>query len=292
MPLSQTGSPYSCKTSNQSKRQRRACDEEDKEKGRFGANAFVRKGILSEADFQSSNVAAAITKILAAEAVCDAYVLRDTSGAYDGGAPVTGKSGGRQKEKDINIVHTLTLADLEYVGNESFWEFMKGSANQWDWVGWTSSRAWPVIGPELKISPKGPIGDDPDVDIEGEITVSYSRNGLLKSYASDLAALNVAPFLPLLSLAVGGTSTATIGVGALDTTVTIAKATELDLVVRFTGALTYEKREGVKLPGTLVVTPQGSLVGQVPLPGTYTVHVRGENSCGVLGEVEVTLIVI
>lgn len=282
--MAQNGSPFACKT-GKAQRNFLACDEEN-EKARIGTFALVEKGIITAA--MLSDPAAFLTALLAAELACTAYVYREVSGAYDGGSPVTGRAGGRLKEKTVGKAHTATIGIFDYVGNEDHWESNEGRAREFDAFFFTESRVWPVMGTDLGITVVPPISDDPDLDIEATVTLRWNKKGLLKSYPADVAGVDVKPFIPFTGLSNGDGSTGTID----GETVTVANSGAVDIIPAFTGADTYRAKPGSDFPAWLSVNAAGHLVGTAPATDTtVTVGVQAQTGCGILGEVMVTIVV-
>lgn len=291
MPL-QTGSPYSCKTAN-AKRTRKACDQKDEnEAARISVHCFVDKSV----NLKGLSGLALATAILTAEAACKAYIIRESSGAYDGGEDVVGKAGGRQTERVTNTKHGITGTDPEYVGNETFWSTMRAAQNTYNYVGVTASRAWPVLGQSLAIAGKGPISDDPTASIEGEFTVGWNKFAPLVSVPIDVAALDAAPFLPFVSLTNAVGSGATLTQTADLETITVAAGEDVEVTALFTGAVSYgirsEDGEPLDIEASIdQATGVLSYAADVAGEGRHLLFIRGENACGVFGEVQVAIVV-
>lgn len=282
--MAQTGSPFACKT-DKARRKFYACDA-PREKARFGSFALVDKGVITP----GLKGAALVAAILAAELICKATVYREVAGSYDGGSPVMGRSGGRLTERQISLTHTVTIGLFDYVGNETHWQGNVANSKDYDAFFFTSSRAWPAQDKDLGISVVGGIVDDPNADIEATATIRWNHPDPLISIEADVPALDVKPFLAFTGLTNEAGSTATID--ANTETVTVATGATLDVLPEFEGAVDFMLKDGSSLPNWLTLTPTGHLTGTAPATASTTVvTIQAETVCGILGEVEVTVIV-
>jgi hypothetical protein len=283
-----TNSPYGC-AQRAARRSNVVCGEGDGplEKARISDVAFVKKGLITGGDFATISA-----KIKTLEAACNAFVIRDLIGSYDGGTPTEAEVGGRSKTKTVNRAHVVSLSDRIYAGeNEDFWSVMEEQAAQYDVFLFTEKRAWVVQNTALKIVVKPEISNDPDAYIAAAVTLTWSKLALPRSIPFDRGILEDAPFLPFVSLtSVGGAGTVTN-----QTTVTVPENDPIEVTALFTGATGYELR-GLDEAGLgesdLTATAAGHVVSAAGLSvGTYQIFVRGTNACGILGEVGVKLVV-
>jgi hypothetical protein len=292
MATSQSGSPFDCKTQDAIRRQR-SCDEADSgETARISTHVFIDKSV----NIKGLSGTPLSVAILAAELACKAHVIREASGTYDGGEDVTGAAGGRQSEKVTNVAHGLTGTDPAYVGNEAFWAMMRATQKNWNYLGVTERRAWPVIGQSLAIRGKGPIGDDPAQQIQGEFTVKYNHLDPIVSIPIDIDKLNEAPFLPFVSIVTQGSNAATLASTPSLETAVIAVGENMIVKATFTGGVEYSLRgeNGDPLGISAVIDPVTGVLTFTPVVGEvgeHLVYVRAESACGILGEVQLRITV-
>lgn len=299
----QTGSPYSCASQQDAKRQNSSCNQDgDAELARISTHAFIQKGVIAKSLVTAARAGlpgaaqALALAITAAELACLGYVIREASGSYDGGSPVTGKATGRNSEQTISTKHVISGSDPKYVGNELFWANMRATAKKYDYFGGTSSRAWVVQNQSIAIDFKPAITDVPTDQIAGDFTVTYNDLNPLLSVGVDMEALGEAPFLPYTGLSAGATNAATLTSTATLERIAVGSADLLSYTAAFTGAVDYSIRpeSGALLPLGLSVAVDTGILTWTPTVaqvGTYQVFLRGESACGVLGEVELEIIV-
>src|SRR4028119_806951 len=158
---------YNC--NNQSNR---VCDpcEEQAEFNRVIHTAFVKKGTT----IVTTDPVAFATSLLAAEVACNAVIIRNVNGTYDGGTTTMGKGYGKEPERVLGMAHTMTYGDKDIIPNIPFYNDFKRNARGFDMYFMTDSRAWPVKDATLSVSPKVPITDDNNTKIEGEVTVKWN----------------------------------------------------------------------------------------------------------------------
>ncbi len=268
----------------------RACDDcPVQENKRIVHVAFVKTGVV----IPKSTPAQMMTAILAAELACDAVVIRNVSGSYDGGTLVEGKGPGKQVSRVNGGTHNVIFTDFNYVGNEEFWNAFKRKSQGYSMIYFTSERAW--FGPKaLSVSPKPAFDEDIQAFIEAEITVKWSSADNPVSYLANVDDLTncqqlfdyaeLDGFEPIS----GNQSTIdgdviTIEEGdnlnvSLDTGVTLGSVT-VDSGTLPTGTAVSVSNELVVLSGTPSVA------------GTYEVIIRASNPCGISTEFTITIIV-
>jgi hypothetical protein len=293
--MAQKGNPYDCTTSASAVRRSVGCDQNDSlEKSRISTHVFSEKSV----QLGGLTGAALARAILAAELACKAVVIREASGAYDGGADQQSTSvGGRGSSQVTNILHTVTGTDPAYVTNVDWWAAMRINQSKYNYLGVTESRAWESLNNGLSITGRGPIKDDLS-PILGEFTVSWLRNAPFNSVPIDANLLNQAPFLAFVSAAANAQNEASLSSSDTLELMTVAVGDLLSVKVKFTGATDYGFRptedDGLALPeglninqatGDLTFTPAAGDVGE------YLVTLRGESACGVLGEVQARIVV-
>lgn len=256
------------------------CNPEEEGAGIYHA-ALVKKGTVID----KSTPDTYRTSLLAAETACNAYILRNIYGNYDGGTAQFGKSYGGATPKKIGGEHTTTLADPQYVGNEDFWNSMSDRAAGYNLHMIGQTRAWEIDKP-LTVTSKGAIVEDFKEIIEGEITIKWNDRNNPVSVPFNREGIETYPTLTTGALVNNGTATIN------GYTITEAAAAAIDVEIPVTGAVSYALAAGSSLPtGLAFDTETGVLSGSVATEGTYTFVLTGSNACGITGGKEITLII-
>lgn len=271
-------------------RNAKACYKEE------GAGVYHAALIDKTAVIDRSTPETYMTTLLAAEAACKAFILRNIYGSYDGGTAQTGKSYGGGTPRRIGAEHTLTVADPQYVGNEAFWNAMQDQASKYNLEFFTESRVWPVKGKALTIDAKGAIVEDFKEIIEGSITMKWNDKDNPVSEPANVSDLATFPELALGTVVSNGDETYTPGTH----TATIAVSGALDLLIPFTNAVTHEvpagdERTALTADGVVIADTGTALRLTAPVstltPGSYSFTAAGSTACGVSGSQRFTLIV-
>ena len=266
---------------------KRSCDDcPTSERNKVIHVAFVRKGTT----INKSTGALYMSTLLAAELACNAYIIRNVSGEYDGGAFTEGTGPGKQISRPLGGTHQITFTDFNYVGNESFWNTFKLTSSNYEMHFFTDTRGWYVDKP-VSVTPKPAITADNQTEIEAAITVKWSSKDNPISYLADVDDLEACQALFTFGTFVNeSNSLATIS-GA---TLTLDSG---DIINTYTDtAVTLASVEVVEgtLPTGLAVSVSGTKVyitGSSVATGTYAVSIRASNSCGVSGEFDATIII-
>lgn len=253
--------------------------------------AFVKRGT-------TIGTSTIVADIMTAELTGNAYVIRNVSGAYDGGKGSFGKGLGKQLKRLVGKSHSLTFIDFSYVANVQYWSDMENQAANYDLYFCTDTYAWVVANAFLSIEAMGKITDDNQTFIEGDIAVTWSKKTNPINYISSVDSLATCQQLfngDALSFANQSGSTATIVPGVID---------EIDLV-RISSSINARLQTGINLSSVSVVSgtlptgltlsysgPYITLTGTTTLAvGTYTIVIKGANSVGVAGQKTVKFVI-
>ncbi|MES2731714.1 MAG: Ig domain-containing protein [Bacteroidota bacterium] len=274
-------SAFNC--TNQSNR---SCDEcgELQELNRVIHVAYVKKGVT----ITTSSAAAMAAAILAAELACNAVVIREVNGTYDGGAVSVGKGFGKEPERVLGMAHTLVYADKDYVANVEFYNDFKFVARGYDMYFMTDTKAWKVVGTALSIAPKGAITDDNKTYIEGEITVKWNFKNNPLPYSIDTDDFEECPEL---NLTVG---TLVTYVNSAGITYTIAEDTaggSLDLSSTASGTLVFSLLTGTLPAGLSLNAATGTITGTPTAAGSSSLTFQVENACGIKGTLDIIIVI-
>lgn len=254
--------------------------------------ALVRKGTT----ISKTSPTAYMQSILDAEKACNAFILRNTYGTYDGGTAQFGKSYGGGTPRRIGSEHTLTVADPQYVGNETFWNAFIYQSNQFDVYFFTQTRVWAITGKALVVDPKGAIVEDFKEIIEGQIAIKWNDKNNPVSEEINMDGIAVYPSLAAGTVVSNGDET----YNATNHTITVSKVTELDVLIPFTSAVTHSIPDAAELSAledagaTVADTGAGLRINAATnalTEGTYAFTVKGANSCGIAGTQAFTLVV-
>lgn len=231
--------------------------------------------------------------ILTAELAGTAYVIRNVSGAYDGGKGTYGKGLGKAIKRLLAKTHVLTFIDFSYVANAAYWAAMEGQAQNYDLYFFTDTQVWVQTNAYLSIEAIGKITDDNTTFIEADITATWSFTSNPLNYPASVDLLAICQQLfngSAISFTNSSGSTASIISGSglipdeidmvhgstvinakLNAGVAIASASVVDGVLPAGIALSYS--------GNYLV-----LTGTATTAGTYYVTVVGSNATGVSGQ--------
>jgi hypothetical protein len=253
--------------------------------------AFVKRGT----SISTSN---SVTDILAAELAGTAYVIRNVSGAYDGGAATFGKGLGKQVQRKLAKKHTLTFIDFNYVSNVQYWADMEDQAANYDLYFFTDTQAWIQTNAYLSIEAKGTITDDNQTFIEASVSVTWSYKSNPINYSADVDSLSNCQQL------FDGTAVSFSNLSGSTGTIIPSSTDEIDLV-RNSSSLNAHLQTGFNLSSVSVI--DGSLPAGLTLSytgpyitltgtatqavGTYIVVIKGANSVGVAGQKTVKFVI-
>jgi hypothetical protein len=275
----------------------RECDNcNTDEKNKIVHVAFVKKGTTIDV----STAVGFTSAILSAEIACNAYVIRNVSGAYDGGSFTEGKGAGKQVSRITGGKHVVTFTDFDYVANVAFWNGFKKAASGFDIYFFTDTYGWKTANSFLSVFPKGTISDNIEEFIEATIECKWSSQDLPLNYKANVDDLATCPALfdptSLHFTNISG-STATIIPGSG------GSADEIDLVSGSTN-LHASLTAGVSMDALLIVNgqlPSGVIAsisgttirlnGIATVPGTFVATIRAQSPCGVGADVTVKFVV-
>lgn len=247
--------------------------------------AFARKG----ATVTKTSVASLISSLKALELTCDAIILRDVLGSYNGGSYNEEPAGGSQATMITGGSHEITVTDFHAINNTVGMNALRRMAKDYDMYFFTHTRAFLVDGKVLSIKPTQPISDDFQSTIKGQWVITWSGIDLPLNLTGLTTGLSEIPSLGVVTLESVGAGTASV----LGQQITIPSAAALEVDVNFaSAATTYGVDDESELPTGLVLNSNtGQLTGSVAADGEYTFNVIGRNACGIAGLAEITLIV-
>lgn len=254
--------------------------------------AFIKRGTTI-----AKNASTIISEILAAELACNAYLIRNVNGEYDGGTFSDRPGRGKQDTGNGPGVHNVTYTDSNSLTNRDFYNGMKNVGSNYYMIFFTPEVAHFAEAP-LRVMPKGAITRDINTYQEGEMMVRWTYKDLPAVVLGvDDDGLEACPELftfdaDYLYNQSGADATVISG-----DEITITSGDDID--VRYD---TYVDIESVSLddssdalPDGLELSSSGNAIiisGTTTETGTYTIQIVGQNACGVSGVVPVTLIVV
>jgi hypothetical protein len=251
--------------------------------------AFVKRGTT----ISTATLTSAITAIKAAELACNAYVVRNVSGIYDGGTAQKGKGAGKQVSKTLSKKHTITYTDFNMVNNISFYNDFEDQAKNFDLYYFTSNLVWVATNSFVSLEAKTPITDNIETFIEGTVIVEWSNRNTPLPYASTVDNIADCQLLfdgtSMVFSNVSGSAATIVGSevsvhSGSPLSIKVDTGISLDTAVVYSGTLPA----GYTIDtSTTFITIAGTSVST----GIYELVVRGENACGISGAVEVTIII-
>lgn len=265
----------------------RSCDDcPTQERNKIVHVAFVKKGTT----INKTTPALLMSSLLAAELACNAYIVRNVSGEYDGGTPTEGTGPGKQISRPLGSAHQATFTDFNYVSNVEFWNTFRFVAQNYEMYFFTDTLAWYVNKP-VSASAKGTITNDYQTFIEALVTVKWSNVANPIPYKSDVDQLENCQTLFTFGTFVNESNSLASISGAnlsIDSGDTINTYTNTAITLS-----SVEVKEG-SLPSGITVSVSGTKIyiqGHSTALGTYPVTIRASNACGVSGEFEATILV-
>lgn len=269
---------------------RRNCDDcVTDEPNKIVHLAFVKRGTT----ISTASLTSAITAIEAAELACNAYVIRNVSGVYDGGKAQKGKGAGKQVSKTLSKKHTITYTDFNIVNNTAFYNDFEDQAKNFDLYYFTSNYVWVATNSFISLEAQEPITDNIETFIEGNVIVEWSNRNLPLPYAAtvdDIADCQLLFDGSAMTFSNVSGSAATI----VGTEISIVHSTTFNVRVNTGIALESAVAYSGVLPTGLTVDNSGTYItitGTPTIAGTYELVVRGENACGISGAISLTIIV-
>lgn len=253
--------------------------------------AFVKRGT-------SISTSSLSTNLLSAEMSGNAYIIRNVSGSYDGGAATFGKGLGKQVQRLLAKKHTLTFIDFTYIDNVGFWNAIQKQAANYDLYFFTDTLGWVQTNAYLSIEAKGTITDDNQTFIEAAITVTWSYVDNPLNYSADVDSLSACQQL------FDGTAVSFANLSGSTGTIIQSSTDEIDLT-RTVSSLNARLQTGYNLSSVSVFSgtlptgltlsysgPYITLTGTTTsVAGTYTVVIKAANSVGVAGQKTVKFVI-
>jgi hypothetical protein len=287
MPVLVMGTLFSCFNTTA-----RACEDcVTDERNKVVHVAFVKRGT----SISTLSIAA---DILTAELAGNAYVIRNVSGSYDGGAATYGKGLGKQVQRKLAKKHVLTFIDFSYVANAQYWADMEDQAANYDLYFFTDTQGWIQTNAYLSIEAKGTITDDNQTFIEGMLTVTWSYTSNPLNYSASVDDLATCQQL------FNGDSVSFFNVSGSTGTIISGQVDEIDLT-RTVSSLNARLQTGVNLTSVSVIDgtlptgltlsytgPYITLSGTTSsVAGTYIVTIKAANSVGVAGQKQIKFVI-
>lgn len=265
----------------------RSCDDcPTQERNKIVHIAFVKRGT----SIDKSTPALFVSTILAAELACSAYIMRNVSGEYDGGAFTDGTGPGKQISRPTGGAHQVTFTDFNFVGNEDFWNTFKFTAQNYEMYFFTDTRGWYVDQP-VAASPKPAITADYQTFIEASVVIKWSSVNNPVSYEANVDILENCQTLFTFGTFINeSNSLASINGSMLSVDANDAINTYTNTAISLSSV---EVKEGV-LPTGITLNVQGTkiyIIGSSSAMGTYPITIRASNACGVSGEFEAIIVV-
>lgn len=270
----------------------RACEDcVNDERNKVVHVAFVKRGT-------SVSTSSIVTDLLTAELAGNAYIIRNVSGAYDGGASTFGKGLGKQVQRKLAKKHTLTFIDFSYVSNVKYWADMEDQAANYDLYFFTDTQGWIQTSAYLSIEAKGTITDDNQTFIEASVSVTWSYKSNPINYSADVDNLSNCQQL------FDGTSVSFSNLSGSTGTIIPSATDEIDLV-RNSSSLNAHLQTGVNLSSVSVIDgtlptgltlsysgPYITLTGTTTQAvGSYIIVIKASNSVGVAGQKTIKFVI-
>lgn len=272
---------------------RRECNDcSEEELSKIVHVAFVLSSELAGIDKTSPN--ALITDILDLERTCKAYVIRNTSGTYDGGAYTEGKGPGKQTSRITGGTHTISITDFDYTNNVEFWNKFKYISGNYNAIYFTDTYAW-IINRPLTIIPTPSLVEDSTATI-GEnaiVQIKWQSKDNPVNYKANVDALAQCLQLfdySLLSWTQGSGSMAIID----GDTITAAQSAGIRVILNTSVDLAGVEVVSGSIPAGLSISASGQIVeiiGAGTVLGTSDLTLRVYNSCGVATELDVVIVI-
>ncbi len=287
------GSVFSCSDDSNP----RVCDDcVEEELNKVVHVAFVKRGTT----ITTTSAAAFSASILAAELACNATIIRNVSGAYDGGKAQKGKGAGKQTSRTLGKKHTLTFTDFNYTRNVNFWNSFESSAANYDLYFFTDTYGWVATSTFISLEAQGVITDNNETFIEANVVVewSYKNNPVPYKALVDLLAECQELFDSLIktfSNRSGSYAVVTGSAGSQVATISSGNAfgVELDTAVTLGSAAITTLSDA--LPAGLAVSVSGTKIiisGTPTVAGTSLVTIAGCSRCNICSEVSLTITVV
>ncbi len=268
----------------------RSCDDcPIEERNKLIHVAFVKKGTT----INKTTAALYMSTLLAAELACNAFIIRNVSGEYDGGTLAEGTGPGKLVSRVLGGTHIVTFTDFNYVGNEEFWNSFKSSSQNYEMHYFTDTRGWHVDKP-ISIAPKPAVTADNQTFMEASIVAKWSSKDNPISYLANVDDLETCQALFIFDDLAGyvneSNSLATLAGSLITLDSGDVINTYLDTAITLDEV---EVKEGT-LPTGISVSVSGTkiyITGSSVATGTYLVTLRASNVCGVSGEFETTIVI-
>jgi len=270
----------------------RACEDcVTDERNKIVHVSFVKRGTTIGTTTISAD-------IMAAELAGNAYVIRNVSGSYDGGAPTYGKGLGKQIQRLLAKKHTISFIDFAYVSNAQFWADMEHQAANYDLYFFTDTQGWVQTNAYLSIDAKGTITDVNETFIEAMITAAWSYKSNPINYAANVDILSICQQLfngDIASFLNVSGSTGTIIAGVIDEIDLTGSVSNLNSKLQTGVNINSVSVVSGTLPVGLVLSYSGTYIllsgVTTAAVGNYTVVIKAANSVGVAGQKTVKFVI-
>lgn len=252
--------------------------------------AFVKKGT-------AINTASLTTSLKQAELACNAFIVRNVNGTYDGGTAQQGKGQGRQPQRMLSKRHIATITDFAYIDNYEFWKNLEVGATGYDLYFFTENKGWVITGVSLTIEAKMPITDNNETFIESAISIQWSKRENPKPYDATTTDLDECQDLFLQASLEGfeNISGSTVSItGSLLNQLGVDQNATFKVSIDTGETLSTAVLSSGTLPTGLTLSVEGTLVkiiGAATQIGTFDITIKASTSCGISGFIEATITV-
>lgn len=142
---------------------------EEKEKGRIGSVAFIKR------DFEFTDPTNPVEWRNGIDAH-DIIMIPQVLGSFDGGSEVESTGYGRQASNLVGYNFTANFKDPNYVTNCEFYNALKNS-RQYRFA-YVTSRSVHITTNPVTVIPKNPVTEDLNSDVVWDVTVKWSEADL------------------------------------------------------------------------------------------------------------------
>lgn len=255
--------------------------------------AFVRNGVVLD----RSSATAYTLSLLAAELACNAIVIRNISGTYDGGEAQMGPGRGRQSETVLGYNHAIDFIDYEAVDNIAFYDDLAKNMAGYYFVYFTANLAWDVETTATLV-PKSPVTDDNSTQIQLTNRITWRKDTHPRAFRVDTLSLDCCQALfDAEDAEFVNVSGSTAGVFGLEVEATVGNSVVVELNVP--SGVKVDSATVVApalLPAglTLAVKPNGSgirISGVPTAAGRVEVPLVVQNKCGVAATLDTVFVV-
>lgn len=112
------------------------------------------------------------------------FIIPETTGTFDGGAPKEGKGYGNRKSTILGYDYVLNASDPNYKGNSPFWDTIK---EQGDYLIAFRTETQVHISEEVvTITPKNSVEEDIESEVVWNVEIKWFQKKLMKPIDASL----------------------------------------------------------------------------------------------------------